>query len=231
MPARSAQDYRELLRTGRWFGALPDALQDALLAHAVVRAYPRGAIVTTPDDREADGLLAIVDGSVQLRSAHAAASRDVVHMFMDPPSWFGEGSVIDRHPEFLETRAAVDSVLLHVPLRRLRTLLAREPVLWQHVARLASYHLQLALIALLDAGARTPLARVAHRLALMVEGYGDHAHRKRVVAIRQESLAATLALSRQTVNRLLKRLEAAGHIAIRYGEIEILDLAALRATR
>jgi pimeloyl-ACP methyl ester carboxylesterase len=34
---RIASDYRELLRSGRWFAGLPDALQERLVAAAVLR--------------------------------------------------------------------------------------------------------------------------------------------------------------------------------------------------
>ena len=37
-----------------------------------------------------------------------------------------------------------------------------------------------------------------------------------------------LSSSRQTVNQLLKRLEADGAIRLSYGQVEILDLDALR---
>jgi CRP-like cAMP-binding protein len=223
----TAREYRELLRTGRWFGSLPHATQDALLASASVRRLARGQVATSPGT-ESDGLFAIVDGSIEVRSVHADGT-PVVHMFMDPPSWFGEGSVIDRPPAFLETVAAVPSVLVHVPLRRMRVLLGKDPELWQQLARLANYHLQLALAALVDFGAGTQLQRVARRLVLMVDGYGDHAHRKRAIRIHQENLASTMNMSRQTVNRLLKRLEARAWIRTRYGEIEVLDRAALVA--
>jgi CRP-like cAMP-binding protein len=75
-----------------------------------------------------------------------------------------------------------------------------------------------------------PLApRVARRLALMAEGYGEWADRsQRVVKVRQEVLAAMVSSSRQSINQVLKELEAKGLIKVAYGEIEILDLARLR---
>jgi CRP-like cAMP-binding protein len=226
MTARqAASQYRELLRTGRWFGSLSHTLQDALLANGSLRSYARGQIVTSPD-LASDGLYAIVDGSIEVRSVHGVGA-PVVHMFMDPPSWFGEPSVIDRRPALLETGATVQSLLVYIPQQRMHALLAREPELWKHLARLASYHLQLALFALADAGSGTQLQRLARRLVLMVDGYGDHALRKRAIRIHQENLAATMNMSRQTVNRLLKQLEAREWIRTHYGEIELLDRASL----
>jgi CRP-like cAMP-binding protein len=224
-----ATDFRELLRTGRWFGSLPEVTQEMLLAHAGLRAFPAGRTVSSPSGAgdgtalTGEGLHAVVDGSILLRTVDQRGSGNIL-MFMDPPSWFGEGAVIERPAAQLETVAAVDSLLIAIPLRKMRALLSRDPLLWQHLARLASYHLQLALMALGEASAK-PLARVARRLGMMVEGYGDHRVLRRAIRIKQEHLARTLGMSRQTVNRLLKLLEHRRLIRLRYGEIELLDHA------
>lgn len=70
--------------------------------------------------------------------------------------------------------------------------------------------------------------RLAHRLLMIVEGYGDTEQSKRVLQLPQEDLAAMLSLSRQTTNALLKDLQAQGVVRLGYGEIEILDAHRLR---
>ena len=47
------------------------------------------------------------------------------------------------------------------------------------------------------------------------------------VQLSQESLGLMLNSSRQSINKLLKRLEAAGWLNIRYSQIVILDEASL----
>ncbi|HUB07491.1 MAG TPA: helix-turn-helix domain-containing protein [Myxococcales bacterium] len=46
--------------------------------------------------------------------------------------------------------------------------------------------------------------------------------------MRQEQLAKMLATSRQTVNQLLRELEAGGALKLVYGGVEILELSRLR---
>jgi CRP-like cAMP-binding protein len=70
--------------------------------------------------------------------------------------------------------------------------------------------------------------RLARRLAMMAEGYGEREHQRRTVEVSQEQLAQMLSTSRQTANQLLKELAARGLIRLSYGTIEILDLAGLR---
>jgi CRP/FNR family cyclic AMP-dependent transcriptional regulator len=50
----------------------------------------------------------------------------------------------------------------------------------------------------------------------------------RQVGVSQETLALMLATSRQTVNHVLKNLEAKGWVRLRYGRVEIVDLVSLR---
>jgi len=71
-------------------------------------------------------------------------------------------------------------------------------------------------------------ARLAHRLLMIAEGYGEIEQARRVLHLPQEDLAAMLGLSRQTINSLLKMLEQQGVIELSYGAIEILDFNGLR---
>jgi CRP/FNR family transcriptional regulator, cyclic AMP receptor protein len=51
-----------------------------------------------------------------------------------------------------------------------------------------------------------------------------------VLSISQEQLSLMLAISRQTTNQILKDLESRHLVRVQRGEVEILDLGALRAT-
>ncbi len=84
---------------------------------------------------------------------------------------------------------------------------------------------------MLEETALLPAAeRVARRLLLMAGGYGDlRLGTRRVLRVPQEQLAQLLALSRQTVNQVLKDFQARGILKVAYGEIELLDLDGLRA--
>jgi CRP-like cAMP-binding protein len=227
MKRRRPRDFLELLRTGRWFAALPDELQAQLVDAAVVCAAGAGERVMARGDEPA-GLYAVVDGAVRL-SGQSEAGREVLHMVIEPPSWFGELAVIDGLPRTQDATADVASELIHVPQRELEAILAAAPRYWQHIALLMAHKFRLAVLALEDVAQVPPLVRLARRLALMIEGYGDHTHPRRTVELRQEQLAMMLNVSRQTANQLLKELAALGLVKLAYGEVEIVDAAALRA--
>jgi len=226
MKPRRPRDYQELLRSGRWFAALPDDLQGRLLDAAVVCAAGAGEQILA---RGADpsGMYAVIDGAVRV-TGQIEAGREVLHMMIEPPSWFGALSVIDGLPRNQDATADVATALLHVPQRELEAILAAEPRYWQQLAILTAQKLRLAMLALEDLAQVPPRVRLARRLAMMIEGYGDHTHQRRTVELRQDQLAMMLSMSRQTANQLLKELEAMGLVKLAYGEVEIVDAQALR---
>jgi CRP-like cAMP-binding protein len=226
MKRRRPRDYRELLRTGRWFAALPDELQASLLDAAMMCAAAAGEHVLARG-AEPSGLYAVIDGAVRV-SGQSETGREILHMVVEPPSWFGELSVIDGLPRTQDATADVASELIHVPQRALEAILAAEPAYWRHLAILMAHKLRLAMLALEDVAQVPPRVRLARRLAMLIEGYGDHTHPRRTVDLRQEQLAAMLNVSRQTANQLLKELEGLGLVKLAYGEVEVIDAVGLR---
>lgn len=226
--AKTPREYRELLLSGRWYQSLPAAFQERLLEAAVVREYAAGARVISRGDAP-DGLYAVVSGAFRI-SGVSEAGKEAVLAVVEPPQWFGEISVFDRLPRTHDGEAVIDSVALQVPQAALERMLGEQPAWWRELGLLVTSKLRLAFV-MMEAAALLPLApRLARRLALMAEGYGEFSDRsRRVVKVRQEVLAAMVSASRQTVNQVLKELESRGLVKVAYGEIEILDLAGLRA--
>jgi CRP/FNR family transcriptional regulator, cyclic AMP receptor protein len=224
--SRKARDYRELLRTGRWFAGLPDELQERLLDGAVLRTlHARKQLFARGD--EADGLYAVLDGGLSV-SGSSESGREALLTLLTPPSWFGEISIFDGQPRTHDAVAESESLVLHVPRPALDAILEAQPRWWRDLGLLVTSKLRLAFIAMEDMALLPIAVRLARRLSLMVQGYGEREQRRRTVEVSQEQLAQMLSTSRQTCNQLLKELEARGLIRLAYGTIEILDLDGLR---
>ncbi|AKF04228.1 Crp/Fnr family transcriptional regulator [Sandaracinus amylolyticus] len=230
MDARGAAKYEALLRAGRWFASLPEGFRRALIDAAVIRKLAKGEWLFARGDPPS-GLFACVEGSVRI-TGHVAGGKDdgkeVLLAMVEPPLWFGELSVLDGQARTHDAIADDASVLVHVPQPALDAILEREPRYWRPLGVLVSAKLRVFFTVMEDAA--HPLAiRLARRLVLSAERYGDwHDRSSRVVELRQDQLATMLATSRQTVNQLLKDLEARGVVRLAYGTIEIVDLDALR---
>ncbi len=227
MEARNAKHFGELLRAGRWFGSLPDAFQRDLIATGVVRNLSKGQWLFSRGDLPS-GLFAVLEGAVRI-TASAPNGKEVLLAVVEPPMWFGEIAVFDGLPRTHDAVAAEKSAVLHVQKEGLDRLLEREPRYWRDLGLLIASKLRLTFLAMEDS-AVLPLAdRLARRLLMSVERYGEwHDRTSRVVELRQQQLATMLSTSRQTVNHLLKDLEAQGIVRLSYRHIEILDLDQLR---
>lgn len=169
------------------------------------------------------GLYAVVEGAMRI-GAVSAQGKEALLTLIEAPYWFGEVSLFDGQPRTHDAFAGGASTLLLVPQAALLALLERQPQYGRDFALLMSQKLRLAFIALEQIRLLPAAPRMARRLLLIAENYGEGEPR-RVIHLAQEQLA----ISRQTTNQILQKLQVQGSVRLTYGEIEILDLPGLRA--
>lgn len=219
--------YKASLCTGTWFGRLSQPLQDILLSNALVQKLPRGHRLFSRGETP-NGLYVVVDGAVRI-TANNIAGKEAILTMAEPPTWFGAVSALDCLPHTHTAVVNVNSTLLNIPQGSFQAILKKEPVLYKEVGLLLAYQLRLAFIAVEEQAHDSVTARLARRLILISNSYGQWTDRRRIaVSLKQEELAFMLATSRQTINHLLKDMEAQGLIRLTYGEISIIDLPRLR---
>lgn len=217
--------YFSQLNQGHWFAALPPALSQSLLDMAQVQHLNAGQRLFRRGDKPS-GLYAVVEGAVRV-GAVSENGKEALLTLVEPPYWFGEISLFDGLPRTHDAFAESASTLLLLPQHDLLALLEHEPQYWRDFALLMSQKLRLAFVALEDMSLLPAAPRLARRLLLIAENYGESEPR-RVLHLAQEQLALMLSLSRQTTNQILKELQAQGVVHLNYGEIEILDFERLR---
>jgi CRP-like cAMP-binding protein len=227
MKSKNPRDYKEMLRSGKWFHGLDDEMQDALLDLSSVETYAPNERLFSMGDAP-NGLFGIVDGAVRVTSP-APDGTNALLTLSERPQWLGEIALFDGQPRSHDAIAETTAVVIHAPQARLDAWLAQDPRAWRSFGTLLTTKMRLVLSSLADIASLSLGARLAQRLVHMADGYGDlRVGTSRVVLVNQEQLAAMLWASRQTVNRALKSLEAAGHVRVSYGEIEILDIDGLK---
>lgn len=214
------------LRTDAWFGSCAPALQGALLSLGRAgqlregeRLFTRGA--------SAEGLCCVTAGALRVGALQPDGSETLLG-YVEPYQWFGEISLLDGLPRTHDAVADADTTVWQVPQAELRAWLDAHPAHWQDVARLACAKLRIAFTMLEDI-AHLPLEqRLAKRLWLVSHGNGTRpdAPRRRL-RLPQEHLALMLGVSRQSANKALRALEDKGVLKLRYGTIELVDVAAL----
>ncbi|MBA1296381.1 Crp/Fnr family transcriptional regulator [Pseudomonas lurida] len=220
------ENWHRQLVTGHWFRHLPGDLQRSLLTAARLRTLAAGQWLFKRGDPPC-GLYAVLDGAVRI-SAVNAQGKEAVLSLVETPYWFGEICLFDGLPRTHDALAMGPCTLLHVPQAAMLALLEHQPVYWREIALLMSHKLRLSLINIEQMSLMPASARLAHRLLMIAEGYGEIEQARRELQLPQEDLAAMLGLSRQTINSLLKSLEQQGIIGLSYGAIKVLDLPGLR---
>ncbi|WP_330114726.1 Crp/Fnr family transcriptional regulator [Pseudomonas sp. JS3066] len=213
--------YLDRLRTGQWFSQLPAGLQEELLTMAQLRRLEPGQRLFRRGDPPC-GLYAVLEGAIRVGSI-SESGKEALLVLVEPPHWFGEISLFDGQSRTHDAFAEGQVTLLNLPQAPLLSLLKREPWHWRDFALLMSQKLRLAFIALEEMSLLPAPQRLARRLLMIAEGYGERSGQRRVIQLAQEQLAMMLAISRQTTNQILKDLEAQGALRLNYGEIEILD--------
>lgn len=216
-----------MLERSAWYQSVPAPLREALRKHGRVDALNAGEFLFMRGDAY-DGLYCVLEGAMRL-GAVCADGRETLLAVISVGHWFGEIALFDRGARTHDAYAVRDCSLFHVPGAALDALLHAEPAYWQVFGLLMTHKLRLAFEAIEEAALLPAPARVARRLLLLADEYGEAAGlsgtagRPRAINTPQEDLALMLALSRQTVNQILRQFEREGLLALRYGEIEIVD--------
>lgn len=210
------------LSSDEWFSACDPALQAALLQLARPRHLTAGESLFARGG-EADGLCCVIAGALRIGALDAEGDSALL-AYLEPYQWFGEISLIDGRPRTHDAVADGPTQVLVVPRAALLAWLDAHPAMWRELARLACRKLRVLFIAVEEL-AQLPLEeRVWRRLQLVARGYGSRDTPRRRIHLSQELLAQMLGVSRQSINKALKALEAGGRLRLHYGEIELLHL-------
>lgn len=218
------------LRSHVWFASCPLAFQQALLDFGkVVHLKPGERLFSRGEVDEA--LCCVLSGALKLGSFNSQDDTHSLSFYVEPYQWFGEVAVIDRLPRSQDAVADVISSVLVCPRSLLEPWLFQNPHHWRDLARLASLRLRM-LAVLMEDHANLPLEQqLARRLLMASSNFGMNYPMsfKRHLRLPQEYLARMMGVSRQTINRALKGLSEGGMIAVRYADIELINIPALMA--
>ncbi|WP_206996491.1 Crp/Fnr family transcriptional regulator [Trinickia mobilis] len=215
------------LAASAWFRASPADLRAALLEEGRVVRLPAGARLFIRGDAD-DGIYCVLEGAIRIGAA-SFAGKEALLALIEPGNWFGEIALFDGRPRTHDAYAERDAALFHVPRAALAVLLERAPQYWHAFGLLLTQKLRLMFNWIEETALLPASQRVARRLLLMAGGYGDASAARRVLKVPQEDLAMMLALSRQTINQILRQFETQGALTLRYAEIEIVDAVLLTA--
>jgi CRP-like cAMP-binding protein len=223
------KEYSEaILGQGAWFKCLPRELKSLLLDNSLLRTFEAGEIISAEDHRQT-GFWGVLEGQVAITRRIAYDSEFLFHLGSQG-FWFGEAGLLNRKVALVTATARTGVRALFLPAAKFDQIVDNQPQYFRCFAELQTT--RYAVI----------LRHVAQSVGLPVEEYlrirladisdiihADGSKTETVeLALSQSDVARMIGASRQTANKLLKKLEKEGLIKVSFRNIEILDPVRLR---
>lgn len=212
----------EIMQSRGWLARQPRDFQQEMIGRSMLRQFVEGDVLYHAGDPPS-GVFGLVEGVIKIELAVAGATYRVASV-RQPGYWTGEGAAFRLSNRLATMKIAAPSHILHLPLAEFEQLI-RNPVYCRCFAVLTMEHLEEAITVLGNILAGTPDNRVAARLVMLAErdGRGNAAE----LPITQYDIAEMCALSRQTVQQVLSRLETRGLLQVGYRRITVPDVQRL----
>jgi len=215
-------DKSSFLRNVSLFESLSDAEIAALAEVTITRKFPRDSLIILAEE-EGDTLFIIRGGRVKV-SIVSEEGREVILSLLGPGSVFGELSLLDGKPRSANVTAIQDADLIMLRRPDFVQLIFRVPqiataLLAELASRLRKTDRQIEGLALLDV-----TSRISETLLQLATEGGVETDAGILIKERptHQDLANMSGTTRETVSRVLKRLEAQGYIASKGRSLTIL---------
>jgi len=206
--------------TQKDFDALPGDDIEALRRFATCRTHPSGTTLFRQGGRPRE-LLIIQRGEVEL--VYETQSERLVVQLLYAGSSVDHLAILLDSPYAYSAITMTEATLLHLRLDTVRTLEELFPAIGFRWLRLLAHTLDRSHQRLLELAGRSALEQVSQLLL------HEAAEREEpTLQLTQEELAATLALSRQTISRAFRHLAREGAISPGRRCVRVLDFEKLR---
>jgi CRP-like cAMP-binding protein len=217
------EDGREILSSRGWLATTPADFRRAILAEGRIHRVAPGEVFSKAGESDAP-MWGVISGQALLTSAMNGPDA-TPGLLLHPGQWGGYMPLF-RQPRAANGSATIESLMLMLPIRRVRRLLAETPRWWEHIAYLTHFagvgYATLAVDQTIKASDR----RVA---AILLSQAGcRRAGLPAPLNLSQVTIGEMAHLSRHPVGAILATFAARGWIECGYGVIRILNAGAMR---
>lgn len=168
---------------------------------------------------EQGGIFGVASGGIGIQLPFVTGQQ-VLPSIVRRGAWFGYAPV-GKHSDWPMSYLVMEpSVLLHLPLPRLREIQASEPCMSPHLAALTDRSLERAVANVTNLLIRNPDRRIAASLLRIAPDEEDGA--PATIVISQEQLGEIANAARDVVNRALAKYAAKGWVSVGYRSVTLL---------
>lgn len=208
-----------------FFQGLPEVVVELALAHLVTRTHPANQVILLENDW-GGSVYFIVEGWVKIRT-YNLEGKEVTLNIIGKGELFGEMAALDEVPRSTDVITLTPTVIGSMPSQDFVKLLQTEPLAGMRLAQLMARRLRQVnrRLRLRESDSQS---RVADTLLFLAEGQGKKGQTgTEIPNLPHRELSSLSGLARETVTRVLTRLEKKGLIRRDQDIICIPDLLAL----
>lgn len=225
-PARDSQsDISHQILASPFFEGLPEIVVEKAIAHIVSRAHPANQVILLENDW-GSSVYFILDGWVKIRT-YNLDGREVTLNILGKGEIFGEMAALDEVPRSTDVITLAPTLIGNMPAQDFAQLIHTEPLAGIRLAQLMARRLR-QVNRRLRLRESDSTSRVADILLFLAEGQGKLSQDGvDIPNLPHRELSSLSGLARETVTRVLSKLEKKGLIKRERDILRIPDLHAL----
>jgi CRP/FNR family cyclic AMP-dependent transcriptional regulator len=208
-----------------FFQGLPESVVEKATTHLVSRAHPSNQVILLENDW-GGSVYFILDGWVKIRT-YNLEGKEVTLNILGKGELFGEMAALDEVPRSTDVITLMPTMIGSMPAQDFVKLLNSEPLAGLRLAQLMARRLRQVnrRLRLRESDSQS---RVADTLLFLAEGQGKRGETgTEIPNLPHRELSSLSGLARETVTRVLTRLEKKGLIVRDQDILCIPDLSAL----
>lgn len=214
-----------LIRTAPFFTGLPEIAVDKATAHVVTRTHPANQVILLENDW-GGSVYFILNGWAKIRT-YNLDGKEVTLNILGKGELFGEMAAMDEVPRSTDVITLTATTIGSMPAADFVQLIHTEPMAGVRLSQLMARRLR-QVNRRLRLRESDSMSRVADTLLFLAEGQGKKATKgTEIPNLPHRELSSLSGLARETVTRVLTKLEKKGLIQREHDILCIPDVQAL----
>jgi len=228
VPTLTPLSVREAISSIPFLSELPAAALAPVLAHAAIRNHPANQMILLENDW-GSSVYFVLSGWLKIRT-YNADGREITLNIVGRGEIVGEMAALEQAPRSTDVLSLTPATIVNIPADDFVRLLKTEPLAGMRLAQLMARRLR-QVNRRLRLRESNSASRVADTLLFLVEGQGKTVSTGiEIPNLPHRELSSMSGLARETVTRVLAKMQTAGLIDRHQDILLIPDVAALEAS-
>ena len=220
----------ELIKLVPFMSDMPEETINRIAAHFVTISHPANQVLLLENDW-GGSVYFILEGWVKIRT-YNLDGKEVTLNIIGKGEIFGEMAAMDKMPRSTDAITLTKTLIGRLPAEDFINLINTEPMAGVHLVQLMAKRLR-QVNRRLQLREASSISRVADAILFLVEGQGTETEGEKgteIPNLPHRELSSLSGLARETVTRVLTKLEKKGLIERNADSMRIPDLPALEET-